>query len=555
MKVYVFHWGKHYIILMLPTMYPFTSPTVTTVILTILYLLCPTHLDSTAAPFTGPPDSIAFLVPASGLSAVANPGTINPVKVQLFDKDGNKIDVKMDVRIESKAPDIGNFLENEVTTDETGLAIFRAVVTNGQLNDTFQIVTTLVIKPERTDSAYLVVGQPLDRLWIFYGDTVEYDAAADLSGCSGKRLPVSIRASKYVDSLPNPEINVAFNIDLSSGLSVYATESSMEKISSSNLVNGQAVIWITATGKNINNGTITVISTDPTVVNGIRSNINFSPCFTNIKQAAYFSDNGFGQVNRAEIYYDSIISAEDVPDSLRLFWPDNKTDRIVTKGVNIMLDLKDSAHLTVLLPEPFGPDTTQYIGSNIQLGISYWSNPVIPGATPLMIPFAIEDSVGPLITNAILIERLTAENDTIVFIFSEPVDYSLVNGNSLILVRDGQETILGVLSSQPKDDGQAVVAVIDGSIALTQNDSIRINPSGSITDAAGNHAHQLNRPVPVRVETLSVKVLQNIKPGTNQVPQENNHSGNCGYGTGTGLAFLPPLFYYTRRKVRRARNQ
>lgn len=493
-----------------PIIHSLAAVIVSSVIVSGLFILNPFLTVSAAAASPGPADSIVFQDPPSGMCAIVDQGTTYPVRVQAFDQNGNKVDQTTTIRVESLKPEIGKIAANEVESDETGLAIFYAQIVNGTMNDTFPIIASLVAQPERTDTACMIVGRPRDRLWIYYNDTEEYDAAEELSGCAGYRLPVTIRASIHADSLPNQQRNTSFTIMLTTGLEAYADVTSPEPITSSQLVNGEVVIWINATGKNVSNGTIVVASNDPAVVSGERANINFTSCFKWIEHAAYFSDNGFGQVNRVEIYYDSAIADYEIPDSIQLFWPNVNTGRMVWKGATINIDPNDQKHLTITIPKPFGPDTTRYIGSNAELGISYWNNPLTPEAPKRIMPFAIDDSVGPLIIDAVLTERLTAGNDTVVLSFSETIDYSLVSGASLVLIRDGTEIVIGVIEARLHDDGRSVVTVIDGAVALTQNDSIRINPTGPVTDEFGNHAHQRNRPIALTLSTIAPGVVNAV---------------------------------------------
>jgi hypothetical protein len=116
--------------------------------------------------------------------------------------------------------------------------------------------------------------------------------------------------------------------------------------------------------------------------------------------------------------------------------------------------------------------------------------------------FAVADSVGPLITKAVLIERLAPGNDTLIISFSETVEYTTVRENGLTLIKkqpDGTAVPveLVILKSQPDADGRSVVAIVKdlGTGAPREGDSLRITPSGPVADVSGNKAHPLNRPV------------------------------------------------------------
>jgi len=73
----------------------------------------------------------------------------------------------------------------------------------------------------------MIVGQPVGELFIFYGDTNQYNAATQLNGQVGDYLPVTIIATKATApaSLNDIDtgINVTFNVSGTAGLAFYSS--------------------------------------------------------------------------------------------------------------------------------------------------------------------------------------------------------------------------------------------------------------------------------------------------------------------------------------------
>jgi hypothetical protein len=71
------------------------------------------------------------------------------------------------------------------------------------------------------------------------------------------------------------------------------------------------------------------------------------------------------------------------------------------------------------------------------LGISLWRNPLLEEAPLIKANFNIADSVGPLINNVILVEKLDkTKDDTIYVTFSEKVNN--IKGESLMLIKKNE---------------------------------------------------------------------------------------------------------------------
>ncbi|MBN1578948.1 MAG: right-handed parallel beta-helix repeat-containing protein [Chitinispirillaceae bacterium] len=108
----------------------------------------------------GKADSISFQRPASGMREIINHRETFAVKVQAYDMYGNRVDSGSAIKCVSTEPEIGIIPDSIVNTDSTGMATFRAIVTNGDSSMVFPLVASLVNNPTQTDTAYLVIGTP-----------------------------------------------------------------------------------------------------------------------------------------------------------------------------------------------------------------------------------------------------------------------------------------------------------------------------------------------------------------------------------------------------------
>ena len=101
------------------------------------------------------------------------------------------------------------------------------------------------------------------------------------------------------------------------------------------------------------------------------------------------------------------------------------------------------------MTSPFPEGITRYIGNNnLELGRSYWFNKSTPDAPMLEQNFAIDDSVGPLLATATLIERMEVGNDSLIITFTEGVSLEVITGQGLELIKPGSAAIpLNILSA------------------------------------------------------------------------------------------------------------
>ncbi len=455
----------------------------------------------------GPPDSIIIEKPTQ-FGDVVEMQSVYSVWVQVFDKYGNRVDAPAVVNCVSLQPTIGDITTKQASTDSTGRATFPAYVADeGAPGDTFHIQASLEIKPTATATAFLIVGEPKDKLFILYSDTLAYDVTAMINGCSGDKVPVTIRASSDKDAkTAETTRNLTVSLNPGVGLKVFATPTSTDAITTVDLVAGQAVVYIQATVKNVTDGMLSVVSTDPSLTNANRSGINFKECYTRVIGGAYYADNGRGAVDRAVIWYEEALDSTEIPDSIQLCWPTEGQGckKVYKIGGGITLDPNNAAHLVVAISPAFAEAQTKINGGS-GLAQVFWVNPATPDAPSINQHVAMQDSVGPLLATAMLKERLAAGDDTLTVTFTEPVDYQKLPGQTLTLIKNGQPLQLTIKTATPGDN-QQVVVVVDGTLsagAPVAGDSLMITAAGTVSDNAGNKAHPQNRPVVIGLQAVA----------------------------------------------------
>ena len=462
----------------------------------------------------GPPAKVEFQDPPSNGVAIVDPGQVYTVKVQVYDEYDNKTGQTATVSLASGAPLIGDVVGLPTDeSDSTGLAVFQIGVTEGDVNDTFPLVATLMSNGF-TDNAKGVVGKARDRLSVYFSDTLGVDPTVVIDECAGDRVPVTIRATTTGDTILTDK-TTTFDIELSPGLAAFATpsETDVARLTQATLVNGQVKIYVQSTINSVSQGMITVYPTDDnSVLSGSRSGISFHFCDVEIASAAYFADNGDGQVNRLELYYKDSIETAEIPDSIELYWPakDSTTKRMVSARYSITHDPANKRHLTVILPEPFPANITTYSFGASGLGTTYWKNAALPDAPVQVRRFAIADSVGPLLQSATLIERVSADGeDTLLITFTESVPFQLVEGVTLRLIKHaGADTIpLTILDAIPLGDTIRIAVQNAGLSSPKGGDLLQIISSGTIADVFGNKAHPQNRPVVISIRAVPPSIV------------------------------------------------
>lgn len=222
-----------------------------------------------------------------------------------------------------------------------------------------------------------------------------------------------------------------------------------------------------------------------------------------VVKAAYYANNPYGQVDLAEIYFKNVPTT--IPDSVELYWPDNSHKRVVYKK-RIVQDTSNVKHFTLYLETPFQKEITSFLGAN-KPGYCYstdttFSNP----HETVTVNFA--DSVGPLIKNAILLQRVINGMDTLLLTFTEPLKDNSIIGNTLNLLKSGNSYKVKVHSCIPIADTLKVLVSTEENVSFAYGDSLQIISAGTLTDLYNNHAHIKNRPVPVIIRKSPANILK-----------------------------------------------
>ena len=475
----------------------------------------------------GNPETVVFQDPPSvkfgAIIPLIDPGINYDGLLYVYDRFGNRVDQPTTVNLSSLQPTIGDIVGTapvSITTDITGAGIFQVQVTNGSMGQTFTIVADLPGK--LPDSAKLKVGAPRDRLWIFYGDTAAYDLAAELRGFVGDRLPVVIMCGKVADlDSVTSTANFSFSIiEPTTGLQFYADAGAATPATSFTLVNGRTTIWVTSNIEISNGGFVAKPDTVNTVIKSDRrEKIYFIKPPVQIDSAYYYTDNGFGRVDRVEVYFKDTLAF--LSDSMIFYWPSKAiapaNRRVVTAAGGMTLDAANKHHVTVsLAADPFPQEITT--GNTQELLGTTWNRPnSAPAAAAEKTDFRIKERVGPLAMTALLVERIGGGVgfDTLFVSFSEPIVPASLIGASLILKKGGVETSLTVstqIAAPTATSPYRYQLVVTGPAAPAIGDSLRLTPGGPITDddiadSLHNPPHLNNRPVPIMLKAVPAPIL------------------------------------------------
>ncbi|MEO6097595.1 MAG: hypothetical protein ABIW76_18845 [Fibrobacteria bacterium] len=473
------------------------------------------------------PEKVIFQDPPSkiltpGAAPVIDPGVLYTVKVEVRDRFDNVVTAPVTVTIKSNNPAIGD-IDGAVTatTDLLGIATFKAKVTNGDLDQTFELEASIPGKP--ADKADLKVGKARDKLWILYADTVAYSANTELRGVAGERLRVTVRAGKTPDEKLTDRVTV-FQVGATPGLAVFATPTSAAQVNTYTLVNGEAVFYVTGTMP-VSNGSLTATPTvDNTILGADRGKIFFTLSPFSIASASCHADNGYAAVDRVEFQFTQDLKR--APDSIRIAWP-AAGQNLRTVSTGITLDPANPRHVSLRLSPAF----PEGLSSGSGPVTAYSFDPATPDIPVQAANFTAVDAVGPLLDSAKVQEKIAAGGDTLYVAINEITTLNSLSGASLVLIKKsgGAPIVLAVLSptENPRageaGKGFRIVLADLGAQAPVAGDSLRINATGPLTDIAGNHAHIANRAVVIgmrptpRPPVLLVRMDRPLQGVENQV--------------------------------------
>ncbi len=472
----------------------------------------------------GPPAQVLFQDPPSNdISAkppTVTPGLAHDGYLQVYDRFDNRIDQAVQVAVKTHHPQIGGFEggDQTLTTNLSGRGDFKVGITNGAENDVFTLQANIAANPATgavadQDVADVKVGKALDKFIIFYGDAGNYDPAATLRGNVGERLPVEIWASNDGGATALSGRTNTFTVTAgASGLRFYAGAAGGQPSTQFTLTAGKATVYVLATSAVVNGSVEIHDQSDQTINSGSRAHIYFELKKSSIASAACFTDNGFGRVDRVELYFEEALSS--VPDSVAVYWPrvhsttDPSVNRITAMTSEMTLDAADPTHVTVRLSQPFVARTTGGSGE----AQSYGKPPNLPEAPHDSSGWvSVADSVGPILTGAKVYERFEPGNDTLVVTFSEKVRVASITGPSFTLIKQasGARIPLSVIGIAKNVSGETVISFAcpdNGFDSPVAGDLLQIMPAGPVADRHANHAHGDNEPVALTAVSKPVPV-------------------------------------------------
>jgi hypothetical protein len=472
---------------------------------------------TTVVVLSGPPEKVVFRNPPSDSLKLAHPvlpaGFAYPCTLFVFDKYGNKVNSPAQVVVKSIMPDLANVVgghpDTTITTDVNGVGVFKVMTTVNAPKDAIVTFSGNVVGKTYTDYASMIIGERAEHLVIFYSDTV-LDLSVELRGQVGEKLPITVIATK---SKTTPSINDVFDIAATftiigsnpASMKFYSSPTAPTPTNTFTLVNGKITLWVTSKDS-LNNAGVSMTS-ENIIASDTRDKIYFTRPLVSIDSAFYFSNNGLGKVDSVEIYLKDTISL--VSDSIWLFWPNKvESGKKAILGTNPAMRFgANKKQITIsLAADPFPADITGG-SSTDKLGVTF-NKPNTLVTQEDSSKFIITDRVGPLLMKATVVERIAAGPgiDTFFVTFSEEVLKTTLTGAGLILIQNGAPSNLTILNADTVN-GQFRLVVQSTTVKPQYGDSLKINPSGPITDLVGNHAHLLNRPIPLYVKTVPANIV------------------------------------------------
>ncbi len=218
--------------------------------------------------------------------------------------------------------------------------------------------------------------------------------------------------------------------------------------------------------------------------------------------AAAFADKGDGAVNRFELYYEKDL--DELPDSLHVSWPSSNLVKAILQA-SISLDPVNRKHITALLDSPFEKGNTESKTPS-PTGTSFYFDSVYSKLR--IVDFSVNDSVGPLLSSACIIEKDSSKNDTLMITLSEKVRINSLEGKSCILIKEGKDPIeLTILSAIELQNAIRLIVENSGELTIAEGDSLRLNPSGPAMDLPGNKPHPKNKAVPLTIQKRPGKII------------------------------------------------
>ncbi len=220
----------------------------------------------------------------------------------------------------------------------------------------------------------------------------------------------------------------------------------------------------------------------------------------------YLDTDGDGAVDKAVVNYSMPLKA--LPDSLHLWFPNAAAQQTYASGAGGFTF--QGTRLEIKLNPIFAANVTSFTGDNRNSGRSFLTY----DAKPHVSAFTLVDSVGPVLTRAVLAPSSgPGLPDTLTVTFSEPINYTRAEPHpfqgrqSAVTHPAADITVLGAPDIQPS----RLTLLLDAGSKLLLNpgDSLRI--ATGIADLSGNRPSAANRWVIVEGDKRKPPAVLNVE--------------------------------------------
>ena len=383
-------------------------------------------------------------IPPGALPAVINRGVPTEVLVQVQDRFGNAVKTPVEVQIRSSDAGIGdvgassNINTKAVRTDSSGMAVFMAMVTGGNRDQTFDMTATMTYGGKTfTDVGTFRIGRTLAALQVFYSD-----AGADANATPDNSVKIdamtidweliTVRAAEGGAVLSAKAGCVKVESD-PPGL-VFSDAKGGAEATTFTMKDGVAKFYVNSRENYFGGVVVSMLGADcstpdHSINGGDRGDIRFTEPENSILNAVVFCD-GHGRPDSVIVRYasdgNSLFGGIDVPDSLRLTWG-RGTDTVsrVTKEISRIDSFTVSGSFrNHPSRDAFPKGYTDISGNGVGLVMLYTKDKEDNF-------FDVLDGVGPIISDAgdmradkaspLIVENLNPDTqlDTLIIMLSE----------------------------------------------------------------------------------------------------------------------------------------
>jgi hypothetical protein len=310
-----------------------------------------------------------------------------------------------------------------------------------------------------------------------------------------------------VDKLPNTLIPVtvkamlngkddkhaeSFKLAPSAGLTLYADSSLNNPVGAGTVfatdsATGLKKLWVTSALPGTYSINLT-LSASPAILDSYGQIVFTLPPKPprNVRSAHFKDANGDGHVETVEIFFDSVLSQTPKSLGFQLTGADGAPVDRMAQAAEISVNPASALHVIVRLANPFPYGLTS-VANTATAGklVANADIPLIEG------PFAVADSVGPVLVHGIVYAADSAEPVTrVVVTLSEAVTGDLKAPGALVFKRGNTEmSSTQLLVSAVRSLGGARYEVLVDSLSQLfpiPGDSVALGAASLISDAAGN---------------------------------------------------------------------